>query len=133
MIRHVINVDNYWKIIVYYNVDYNLFDYVAKDLSRLVSLPVEKIDEIRYNLQHKAKAVTVSSIHNRTSVVVFNRHVDKYDYINSIVHEAEHVKQAMLKAYKVADEGEPPAYTIGYLVMKMLMSKIMKNFYLKNS
>ena len=41
------------------------------------------------------------------------------DYIDSVVHEAEHVKQAMLKAYHVEDIGEPPAYTIGYLVGRM--------------
>jgi hypothetical protein len=27
----------------------------------------------------------------------------------------------MLKAYKVADKGELPAYTIGYIAMRMLM------------
>jgi hypothetical protein len=52
-------------------------------------------------------------------VILFNHHEDKQDYVNSIVHEAEHVKQAMLKAYQVDDAGEPPAYTVGYLVGKM--------------
>ena len=46
-------------------------------------------------------------------------YMSKEDYLNSIIHEAEHIKQAMLKAYDVDDIGEPPAYTIGYLVMKM--------------
>jgi len=27
----------------------------------------------------------------------------------------------MLKAYNVADKGEPPAYTVGYIAMRMLM------------
>ena len=27
----------------------------------------------------------------------------------------------MLKAYSVVDEGEPSAYTVGYIVMRMLM------------
>ena len=50
---------------------------------------------------------------------------DKYDYVSSIVHEAEHVKQSILKAYNVPDEDEAPAYTIGFLVMKMM------EFYMK--
>jgi len=29
------------------------------------------------------------------------------------------IKQAMLEAYEVENSGEPPAYTIGYLVEKM--------------
>lgn len=132
MIKQVIYVENYWKIIVYYNIDYNLFNYIAKDLYYEVSFPIEKIDDVYYNLRHKAKAVTVSSIYNHTSVVAFNKHKNKYDYINSIVHEAEHVKQSMLKAYNIDDKGEPPAYTIGFIVMKMLQSKIVKLGSLKN-
>ena len=126
MIRQVIHIEHYWKIIVYYDIDYNLFDYISRDLYNEVSTPVEKIYDIYYNLQHKAKAVTVSSIDKHISVVAFNKHKNKYDYINSIVHEAEHIKQAMLKAYNVDDEGEPPAYTIGFIVMKMLKLKQMK-------
>lgn len=42
-----------------------------------------------------------------------------YEYLNSIVHEAEHVKQAMLDEYDIEDAGEYPAYTMGYLVMRM--------------
>ena len=133
MIRQTINVNNYWEIIVYYNIDYNLFDYIAYDLYYKVSSPVEKIDEIYYNLKHKAKAVTVSSINNHISIVAFNIHKNKYDYINSIVHEAEHIKQAILRAYNVEDKGEPPAYTIGFIVMKMLQSKVIKNVSINNT
>lgn len=132
MIKQIINVERYWKIIVYYNIDYNLFNNIALEL-KAISSPVEKIDEIYYNLTHDAKAVTVSSIDLHVSIVLFNKHKNKYDYINSIVHEAEHVKQAMLKAYKVNDKGEPPAYTIGFIVMKMLQSNVVKNFNLNNS
>ena len=62
---------------------------------------------------------TASNIKRHVSVVLFNRHDSPEEYINTIVHEAEHVKQAMLAAYDVEDGGEPPAYTIGYLVMRM--------------
>ena len=120
MIRQIINVDNYWRVIVYYNIDYDLFYYISKDLEAITT-PVEEIIAIKQTLQsRKAKAVTCSNIKYKTSVVGFNYHCSYYDYINSIVHEAEHIKQAMLKAYDVLDKGEPPAYTIGYIVMKML-------------
>ena len=36
-----------------------------------------------------------------------------------IVREVFHLKEAMLEAYDVENKGEPPAYTIGYLVMRM--------------
>ena len=38
--------------------------------------------------------------------------------------EAEHIKQAMLEVYDVEDEGEAPAYTVGYIAMKILRVKL---------
>ena len=66
-----------------------------------------------------ARACTYSDEDKHISIVLFNRHTSVEDYFNSIVHEAVHVKQAMLRAYHVEDEGEPPAYTMGYLVGRM--------------
>jgi len=119
MIRQYINIDDYWEVIVYYNIDYNFFDDIVIDL-KAASTPVEEIYKIYYNLLYNAKACTYSNLKEKVSIVLFNIHEDKYDYINSIVHEAEHIKQHMLKAYKIDDEGEPPAYTIGYITMQML-------------
>lgn len=120
MIKQLIDIDGYWEVIVYYNVDYNFFSDIAFDLKAIGS-PVEKIDNIYLNLKYEAKAVTCSNIRKHISVVLFNYHKNRYDYINSIVHEAEHIKQHMLRAYNVDDEGEPPAYTVGYIAMRMLM------------
>ena len=120
MIKQLIDIDGYWEVIVYYNVDYNFFNDIAFELKAIGS-PVEKIDDIYYNLRHTAKAITCSNLKKHISIVIFNYHKSKYDYVNSIIHEAEHIKQHMLRAYNVEDEGEPPAYTIGYIAMRMLM------------
>lgn len=121
MIRHSIDINGYWKVIIYFNVDYNLFHYVLEDL-RTTNISKRKLKRLYYNMSNGlAKGVTVSNINKHISVVLFNPHREKYDYINTIAHEAEHIKQDMLRAYSVADLGEPPAYTIGYLIMKMLM------------
>lgn len=66
------------------------------------------------------QAFTYSNAKYRISIVGFNIHFDKYDYINSIVHEAEHIKQAILDYYNMPDEGENAAYIIAYIAMKML-------------
>ena len=121
MIKQTIDVNGYWKVIVYYDINYNLFNHIATDLIH-IGTQNKSINRIYKNMiTNKAKAVTISNIDLYTSIVLFNKHKDKYDYINSIVHEAEHIKQAMLKGYNIKDEGEHPAYTIGYLVMKMMM------------
>ena len=133
MIKQYINIDNYWKVVVYYNINYNLFDYIVKDLNK-INTNTKTIINIYKNMStRKAKAVTISNIKYKRSVVLFNTHKSFSDYINSIIHEAEHIKQAMLKAYNVDDEGEAPAYTIGFIVMKMLTKKILKRLELKNT
>ena len=125
MIKQIINIDNYWEVIVYYDIDYNFFNDIVKELNYL-NAPVEEIDKIYYTMKYKAKAFTYSNLKYRVSIVGFNKHFDKYDYINSIIHEAEHVKQHILRSYKVLDEGEPPAYTVGYVATKMLQLKLGK-------
>ena len=123
MIKQIINIDNYWEVIVYYDIDDNFFNDIVKELDYL-NTPVEEIDKIYYNIKYKSKAFTYSNLKYRVSIVGFNKHFDKYDYVNSIIHEAEYVKRHMLKAYKILDEGEPPAYTVGYIAMKMLQLKL---------
>ena len=125
MIKQVFNVEHYWKVIVYYNVNYNLFHIIANTLKD-IHCTNYIINEIYYYMKtHRAKAVTISNCKHKVSILLFNNHSDYYDYINSIVHEAEHIKQALLKCYKVDDKGEPPAYTIGFLASKMI-KKFMK-------
>jgi hypothetical protein len=117
MIKQVFDVDGYWNVVVFWNVDYHFFDDIEFEL-RMIGFTNVAIEEVRNSMMSgEAKAVTCS--HQHTSIILFNNHDSISDYISSIVHEAEHVKQAMLKAYDVEDVGEPPAYTIGYLVKKM--------------
>lgn len=118
MIRQHFKVESYWEVVVYFNIDYGLLNIILDDMYIMDFHSF--IREVLYTMRSgKAKAVTLSNPLKHCSLVLFNRHDNTRDYINSIVHEAEHVKQAMLEAYQVADEGEPPAYTIGYLVGKM--------------
>lgn len=119
MIKQVINIERYWKVIVYYNVNYNFFKYIEEDL---INLQIDNtvINEVHYMLKSKrAKGVTISNPAKYSSIILFNKHDSGKDYIDTIVHEAEHVKQAILKAYSVEDVGEKPAYTIGYIVRCM--------------
>ena len=121
MIRRTINIDDYWKVIVYYNINYNFFNIISRELKRYgaSNSTIRRI----YNRMSKgkAKAVTISFYEEKVSIVLFNNHKLYYDYINSIIHEAEHIKQSMLYVYNVYDSGEPPAYTIGYLASQMIM------------
>lgn len=131
MIRQEFNILTYWKVIVYYDIDYNFFNYIEDELVNIGS-PVRRISHIKHELKHHAKAVTFSNITKHISLVLFNKHKDNIDYMDSVVHEAEHIKQHILKAYKVKDEGEDAAYTIGYIIKKMLEVKPVKMIMIDN-
>ena len=121
MIKRVIKIRSYWKVIVYFDISYNFFHIIENELYK-INCNKRTIREIYYNMYiNKAKAVTISNVQLHISIVLFNRHTYYYDYINSIIHEAEHIKQSMLYAYNIDDYGEPPAYTIGYLASLMIL------------
>ena len=119
MVRQVIDVDGKWKVVVWYDANWRYWKLIERDLI-WIGASREHLEALYRDMRRdKVKAVTCSNIRMRKSVVLFKRHRDVRDFINSVVHEAEHVKQTMLKGYKVEDSGEPPAYTIGYLVGEM--------------
>jgi len=126
MVKQIFSVKEYWEVVVFYDADYNLF-YLIEDELYNAGITEYYLEELYYMMFFgKAKAVTFSNTGLHKSIVVFNNHTSKEDYVDSIVHEAEHIKQAMLYAYNVKDAGEPPAYTIGYLVSQMY--KVFRNF-----
>lgn len=105
-----------------YKEECYLLDKVDKIADELYSIGASRrtLEDIYYNMYNgKAYAFTFSNVQKHISIVGFNRHNTSKDYLNSIVHEAEHIKQAMLYAYNIGDSGEPPAHTIGYLIEKM--------------
>ena len=119
MIKQIFEVEHYWEVIVYYDVNFDLFKDIILEMKKM-GATADSIYEVYDMLaMDKAKAATYSNLEKHVSLVLFNSHESQEDYLNSIVHEAEHVKQAMLQAYQVEDKGEPPAYTIGYLVSQM--------------
>jgi hypothetical protein len=119
LIRQQFSIQRYWRVIVYYNLDNGSLGNVQRDLKH-VGFSTYKIRRLLNEiLKGSAKAATCSNLKEHVSIVLFGVHKSKKDYINSIVHEAEHIKQAMLKVYHVMDRGEAPAYTIGYIVQKM--------------
>ena len=87
MIKQLIDIDGYWEVIVYYNVDYNFFDDIVFELKAIGS-PVERINDIYLNLKYDAKAVTCSNIRKHISVVIFNNHKNRYDYVNNSIYNS---------------------------------------------
>ena len=109
MIRQDFKVEQYWNITIFYNVDFDLFDAIEDSLLG-IGFTLDEVDDVFHQLESGyAKAVTCSNIEYHKSIILLPPHSSPQDYLDSIVHEAEHVKQAMLEAYRVEDRGEPPA------------------------
>ena len=119
MIRQQFSVDGYWEVIAYYNVDFDLLEPVYRELKSIGFSNRGILEVFRTLKKRRTKAVTCTNGYSHTSIVLFKAHDHTLDYIDSLVHEAEHIKQAMLSTYLIEDEGEPPAYTIGYLVRRL--------------
>ena len=119
MIKQSFSIDGYWEVTVYWNLDCDFFSDIEFELMK-IGFSRAAIEEVYNTMRYRnAKAVTCSKLEEHSSVVIFNLHSSKADYISSIVHEAEHIKQAILEAYNIEDKGEAPAYTIGYIVKRM--------------
>lgn len=82
MIKQIIDVNGYWEIIVYYNVNYNLFGIIIDDMAQS-STPVEGMCRVKYNLFIKgAKAVTITFRDRHLSYIIFRNHkVEKIIYL----------------------------------------------------
>lgn len=120
MIKQYINLDDKWLIIVYYNIDYNQFNFIREDLESVGS-PVEEIMDIHLNMRtYDALAFTRSSIKYKTTIIGFNKHRNMFDYLDSITHEIKHAVDDIMIGYNIENYGEPPAYTTGYIAKEML-------------
>lgn len=91
MIRQNINIENYWKVIVCYNV----------------------------YLGQEDAGFTHTDFNKKLSIVGIGKASSKKQFLNTVVHEAKHVQSHICEYYKVPEDGEQAAYLIGYIVAKM--------------
>jgi len=122
MIKSVINVAGYWSVVLFVNVDYNKFDIVESALTNILA-PISVIDDIYDKISYKLNSgVTFTNSDYKTSVVCINKTTTREELINTIVHEADHIQDAICDYYDVPLNSEQAAYLIGYLVGKMYYS-----------
>lgn len=92
MIRQDINIDNYWKVIVLYNIC------LGNNLNT---------------------GFTHSNFSKKTSIVGISKTTNQEQFFNTLVHEAKHVQSHICKYYGVPENSENAAYLIGYLIQRM--------------
>ena len=122
MIKSIIDVDGYWSVVLFVDVDYDRYDTIESALTDILA-PISVIDDIYNKISYKFNSgVTFSNPEFKTSVVCINKTTSREELINTISHEADHVQDTICKYYNVTLDSEDAAYLIGYLVGKMYYS-----------
>lgn len=115
MINIEFNIDKYdWKVYLYVNVDNNDIEYILHKLSELHCEYSKAVDI--YNTLSKDylnKGFTYTNYHLHTSVVIICQATNKGQYVNTIVHELNHLKSHIANAFKLNEKGEEVSYLIG--------------------
>ena len=119
MIKSTIDVAGYWSVVLFVDVDYDKYDIIESALTDILA-PISVIDDIYNKISYKFDSgVTFNNPDFRTSVVCINKATSREELINTISHEADHVKSDICDYYNVQPDSEQAAYLIGYLVGKM--------------
>lgn len=122
MTKHYIDIVGKWAFVIAYDIR-------EKDLGEigdwLDALGAEKADIYKAQdvLTGLNAGLTYSSPRQRMSIVCIGNATSEEQWWNTLVHEIEHLKNAIGNYYGVEKGSEEEAYLIGYV-----MQRIVRNF-----
>ena len=122
MTKHYIDIVGKWAFVIAYDIR-------EKDLGEigdwLDALGAEKADIYKAQdvLTGLNAGLTYSSPRQRMSIVCVGNATSEEQWWNTLVHEIEHLKNAIGNYYGVEKGSEEEAYLIGYI-----MQRIVRNF-----
>lgn len=128
MIGQSFYIDKYdWQVVVLYEVSYNNKGYIINML-RQICEDDKLIEKAKYNLNLRSynTGFTYSDLDKQRSLVVIGKTTSTKEIVNTIVHEANHLKSHIATAYNIDEKGEEVCYLIGEIVRTMfsVFSKI---------
>ena len=122
MIRSVINIKDYWTIIIFININYDKFYIIENELLN-INASYYTIDEIYDTISFKFNmAFAYTNPKLRTSIIGINKATDISELLDSIIHEIDHIQADICKYYTVPLNSEDAAYLIGYIVKLLYRS-----------
>lgn len=89
--RQDINIDNYWRITILYNVW----------------------------LGERDTGFTYSNFKKKRSIVGISLATSEEQFFNTLIHEIKHVQSHICRYYNVKEDSESAAYLIGYIAQKI--------------
>lgn len=114
MIRDYLDIDKHWGVLSYYDATPDDFSQLSPIL-REFSCPEWEIERAYSTIQNPNKAFVFNVPWARMSVMVVGRVTHPSQFLNSLLHEFDHLQDAILEYYHVEQGTEDAAYLQGYL------------------
>lgn len=114
MTRDYLNIADHWGILAYYDVQPSDFSRLAPIL-REFGCPEAEIEKAWRTVHHPNKAFVFNAPWTRMSVLVIGRVTHPAQFLNSFMHEADHLQTAILDYYGVPQGTEQAAYLQGFI------------------
>lgn len=121
MIGQHFNIPKYdWDIEVYYDVNKYDINFCIKKLKRLTTKTktYKECYETLYTNKLN-RAYVYSSYNRKLSIVFIGEHSSTGEFINTITHEANHIKSHIATYYDIDEKEEEVCYMIGNIVEEM--------------
>ena len=130
MIKQIINVDNHWTVIVYYEIAKQNVSEVMETLSRFNCPKNDKRSAYDVLYYEKDSGITYTNSSYKTTIIGISLATSGEELFNTIVHEIKHAQSHICKFFNVAENEEDAAYLCGYLAKYMFWNiiKILKNY-----
>lgn len=114
-----LSIEGYWNVTFVYDVWPSDLSEVAR-LMRRVSASQKMIDEAAENLSGWNAGYTLTSMGWRESIVFIGRATSLREFLNTVIHEVDHVQAQVAEYYGVELGTEQAAYLQGYIGGRLL-------------
>ena len=118
MIKHYVDIDGKWAVILAYDIGRDDLDEVSAWLDALGANERE-IARARRVAMATNSGFTFSDPTLRMSVVCVSQATSPDQWWDTMVHELKHVQSHVCQHYHVAEDSEDAAYLIGYLMRQI--------------
>lgn len=114
-----LSIEDYWNVTVLYDVWPADLPEVAR-LMRRVGANDKMVDEATENLSGWNAGYTLTAMGWRESIVCISRATSLREFLNTVIHEVDHVQAHVAEYYDVQIGSEQAAYLQGYIGGRLL-------------
>lgn len=119
MVTSYIDIDGKWGVLISYDFDMLDWDDIAGVL-KTFGLNERKIQRAIRVLSTPNSGLSVSNDDIHMTAIYIGKSTSTAQFWNSVAHELKHAADAIIDYYGKPLDGESSAYTIGYLMQRVV-------------